>query len=55
MVKQKDDLQEFNSRDMFAALAMVGLLQTGTGIQPKLAQWSYDIADLMLEERKNEQ
>jgi hypothetical protein len=54
MVKQKYDPQDFDARDLFAALAMVGLLQTGTGIQPKLAQWSYDVADLMLKEREND-
>jgi hypothetical protein len=46
-------MNEFNERDLFAALAMVGFLTEKYTDAPsaKIAEWSYDMAEAMLKEK----
>jgi hypothetical protein len=49
MVKQKYDPQDFDARDVFAALAMVGLLANDKEwFDDALCELAYDLADTML-------
>jgi hypothetical protein len=50
---------EFNERDLFAALAMCGFIVNGATIRDvsdeTIAEYSYNMADAMLEIRKKEE
>lgn len=56
-------MDEFNARDLFAGLAMVGLMSTSKKVSDKrgftvtgqdgFAELAYDMADAMLKEKEN--
>ena len=46
-------MNDFNARDLFAALAMLGFLTEKYTDAPstKIVEWSYDMAEAMLKEK----
>lgn len=53
MVKQKYDPQDFDARDVFAALALVGLLANDKEwTDDALCELAYDLADVMLKTKR---
>lgn len=53
MVKQKYDPQDFDARDAFAALALVGLLANDKEwTDEALCELAYDLADTMLKTKR---
>jgi hypothetical protein len=53
MVKQKYDPQDFDARDVFAALALAGLLANDKEwTDDALCELAYDLADTMLKTKR---